>query len=130
MERERTFLQVDFVNPFFEEFRAESFSLFAELHHQLGPLDPFGKPGIVLDVGRNHELTAGCSLSLGICGRINQQWVKVRAGRINCRGQTGRTRANNYNLSVNFFCSQEGFSLLVVSEPDGFIQVTANLRLG
>src|SRR5215212_9970710 len=52
--RRRDSLDVDV-----DDMRPESRSLLAESGHQLGPLDAHREAGIVLDVARDHELTAG-----------------------------------------------------------------------
>ena len=39
--------------------RPEAGRLLPELDHELGAHDPFGKAGVVLDVGRDRELPAG-----------------------------------------------------------------------
>ena len=40
------------------QLRAEARRLLAELDHQLGPHDALGEAGVVVDVGRDHQLSA------------------------------------------------------------------------
>ena len=56
MQRALCKLDGSHVNVF--DPRAEALGLFAKADHQVGPHDPFGKPGVILDVGRQHQLPA------------------------------------------------------------------------
>ena len=54
VKRERTFLKIYAVYPGLEELGAESFRLFAKLHHQVRTLNAFGETGIILDIRSDH----------------------------------------------------------------------------
>ena len=51
--------EVDPVDVGGDELGAEALGLLAELRHELGAEDAVGEAGVVLDVGREHELAAG-----------------------------------------------------------------------
>ena len=63
---------------------AEALRLLAEALHQLGAQDALGEAGVVLDVGRDHQLTAGLET-------LDTERVQIRArgvhgGRQACAG--------------------------------------------
>ena len=59
LTRERRGREVDRVDVGGHELGAEPLGLLAELRHEVGAEDPVGEAGVVLDVGREHELPAG-----------------------------------------------------------------------
>ena len=67
---------------------AEPFGLRPEVHHEFRTHDPLGKPGKVLDVGRQHQLTTG--LVAGGAGfALEDERGKIGPGRVDRCGQPG-----------------------------------------
>ena len=64
-----------------------------------GPLTPSGKPGIVLDLGRDHQLAAG--LTAGDHA-LDDERLEVGARRVDGRRQSGGSRTNNDHV-LHFF---------------------------
>jgi hypothetical protein len=74
------------------EFGAEALGLRAELRHHFGAHDPVGKAGIVLDVGRQHELPAGAD-------PLDHERMQIGARGIDRGGQTRRARPDDDDLA-------------------------------
>ena len=77
--------EVDAVGVGGDELGAEALGLLAELRHELGAHDPVGEAGVVLDVGREHELAAGADA-------LDDERVQVGARGVDRGGQPGRAR--------------------------------------
>ncbi len=73
------------------EARAEARHLAPEHVHHLGALDAVLEAGIVLDLGGDGELAAGFV-------PLDQQRTQIGARRVERRGQSGGTGAENYDL--------------------------------
>ena len=81
-DAKRWLRQVDLVDVGGDELGAEPFGLLAELRHEIGAHDAVGKAGIVLDVGREHQLSAGLEA-------FDDQRVEIRACGVD-RGREAR----------------------------------------
>src|SRR4051794_40634107 len=78
------------------EPRAHMLGLLLHLLHQPGALDHLGEAGVILDVGRDGELAAGLHAA-------DHDRLQHRARRIDRRGATGWTRADDDQLGVGDF---------------------------
>jgi hypothetical protein len=89
--------EIDFLDILLDDFGTETKNLpFHELH-QLRPLHPLGEAGEILDIGREHELTARHLLPSGL--RCKKHGGKVCARRVNGRSVAGWTRTDdNYRM--------------------------------
>ena len=76
------------------QVRAEARGLLAHAHHQVGPGDRLGEAGVVLDVGREHELAAGL-VGRGRGLAFDHDGVQLRASGVDGGGEPGRARAND-----------------------------------
>ncbi len=100
--------QLDAVRLGGEQPCAETLGLVAELLHHLGAHDPFGEPGIVLDVGRLlQQPTPGVPL--------DHERVEVGAGRVE-RGRvaSGAAADDDHALDVAHLISQSYTLLFIV----------------
>ena len=88
---ERGLGEVDPVGVGGDELGAEALGLLPELHHQLGTEDAVGEAGVVLDVGREHELPAGADA-------LDDDGLEVGATRVDRGGQSGRAGADDDEL--------------------------------
>ena len=74
--------EVDAIGVGGHELGAEAHGLLAELRHELGTEDSVDETGVVLDVGGEHELTAGAD-------PLDHERVQVGAGGVDRRGESG-----------------------------------------
>ena len=88
------------MDPLFHKLSAKPFRLFAKLFHKRGAINAFGEARIVFHVGSDHQLTAGGCLFFGIRRSIDQERFEIGARRVNCGGQAGGARPNDYNLFI------------------------------
>ncbi len=93
-EAERALGEVDPVDVDVDDLAAEARSLGAEGGHQVRALDAIRKPRVVLDVRGEHELAAGC-------GAGEDDRFEVGPGRVDGRGQPGRTRTHDHQLGID-----------------------------
>ena len=83
--------EVDPIDVDVDDLRAESLRLGAEGGHQLGALDAVREARIVLDVARDHELTAGG-------GACQHDRLEIRPCGVDRGGQSGWARADDDEL--------------------------------
>src|SRR5439155_1008573 len=88
---ERALREVHLRNVVVDEVRLEPLRLLAPELHQLGTLDALREAGIVLDVGRDHELSARDRAR-------DHERLQVRPRRINRGGQARGARADDDDI--------------------------------
>ena len=90
---ERPAGEVDLLDVDVDDVGPEPLGLLAERGHELWTLDAEREARVVLDVARDHQLAAGR-------GSGDDDWLEVRAGRVDRRGQTGRAGADDDDLRL------------------------------
>ena len=89
-DAERAAREVDARDVHRQDLRAEPLGLLLHLLHQLGAEDAVGEAGVVLDVGREHQLPAGAR---GPSARAAPGWRGRRRGRPCSRPAPTRSRS-------------------------------------
>ena len=92
LHQERTRREVDLGDVHGQDLGPEALRLLLHLVHELGAHDPVGEPGVVLDVGRQHELTAGLQ-------PLQDERLEVGARGIEGRGVAGRSGADHDHVA-------------------------------
>ena len=92
VEAERTLREIGIDDRAVQVFGAEVDGLLLHVLHQVGPVDPFGKAGEVLDQGGHGKLAA--SLVSG-----DDQRLQIGARRVNRGGISGTAGAHNNDVS-------------------------------
>ena len=78
-EREGTAREIDRLQAPARELGVEALGLAAEAVHHLRPEDALGKAGVVVDVGREHELAARNVGGIVATAAFDDQRLEVRA---------------------------------------------------
>ncbi len=81
-----------------DELGAESRGLFAEYLHELGAHDPLDEPGVVLDLGGEHELAPRLVTRRGGLA-LDHERRELGASRVDRRGEPGRARTDDHHLA-------------------------------
>ena len=92
VDLERFLGEVDAGHVVAEELGAEARGLLAHLFHEFGTHDPVDEAGIVLDLGRQHQLAAGRDA-------LDHQGLQIGAGRVHRGGQTGGTGSDDDDVT-------------------------------
>ena len=90
--------KVDLAHFAGDNFGAEAQGLFAELHHEFGTHDAVGPTRKVLDLGGEHELTAGLIAGRGWFA-LDEQGGQVGARGIDGAGQAGGTGTDDDDVT-------------------------------
>ncbi|MNS54409.1 hypothetical protein D3C72_872020 [compost metagenome] len=93
LDHERPYIGFNFGDEVTDDFRTHMGRLLQHLIHQPRALDRIGKARIVLDIGGDHQLAA-------LFHAGNQHGFQHCAGRVDRRGITGGTRANDQYLGM------------------------------
>ncbi len=79
---------VDLVDIGSDEFGAKAFGLLSELRHEVGAHDAVGETRVVLDVGRQHELSARLQ-------PLDDQGLQVGPGGVDGGCESRRARSDD-----------------------------------
>lgn len=85
--------ELEFGDVIHHDLSAETLGLLAEILHQVRPLDALREPGVVLDIRRLHQLTAG------LHGAGDQQGLEAAACGVDCCRVAGRAGADDDDLT-------------------------------
>ncbi len=96
LHREGALAEVDLDDVLREDPRLEALGLLAEQLHQLRPGDPVREARVVLDLGREHELSAGEELLRGLA--LEDQRIEVRSRRVDRAGPAGGAGSDDDEL--------------------------------
>ena len=98
LQQERTNRKIHLRHVVGDYASVEAHGLRLEVLHHVDARHPLGKPGVVLYLGREHELPAGnhCAASRA----LNDEGRKIGAGRINSRGPRCRPGSDDDDLFV------------------------------
>ena len=91
---ERTFTELDLGGLGSEERGPESLGLLLEPLHEFGTHDSLGKTGKVLDLGGEHQLTAGL-IARARRFTFDHERSQIGPGRVDGGGESGRTRSDD-----------------------------------
>jgi hypothetical protein len=96
----------------------EAQGLGAHVRHQLRAGDGFGEAGIVLDVGREHQLSAGL-IGRGGWLAFDDDGVELSARTVDGGREAGRSRADDQDTSVfgHYFLRLTGRRLRQIISP-------------
>ncbi len=81
-----------------QDLRAEALRLGSHVRHQLGAHDAVGKPGEVLDLGGQHQLTAGL-VARARRFAFDQQRREVRPSGVHRSGEARWTRSDDDDIA-------------------------------
>ena len=95
---ERLAGEIDLGRLLRDQLGAEARRLLAEVLHQVGPHDPVGKAGVVLDVRRQHQLPTGL-VARARRLTLDDERGQVGAGGVDRRRQPGRTGADDDDVA-------------------------------
>jgi hypothetical protein len=83
--------EIDLGGCLVEHLRVEAGGLLLHELHELRAQDPFGEAGVVLHLGGQHQLAPGLQ-------PLEHQWLEVRPGGVERRGETRGARADDHDV--------------------------------
>ena len=98
---ERPRLQIDLGDMTLDNLRPEPLRLGPQLCDQIRSHDAVAIPGPVLDHGRDHQLASRLEA-------LDEQWLQIRAGGVDGRGEARRARADDDDVSRIHSLKNEG----------------------